>query len=410
MTTLKPKPACLYCGKPTNRGRRGEHVVQDALGGSRTLKDFPTGRVVCTDCNNGFLSRIDRELCSRSYLSFVASQQLDRHLWQAWDVDHSAGHVLVEARPAWADDQFMNSLVPYPQITFERRGPEVRGDAEEFQRFGLRDAGRVLFKAVRQAFRRWCKTGNGLHFERIESGFIEDGYRFPPRVFLRHTIDEIARNIHKDKQSIILRFTREEDKRFALYSLSMLDEGRNFDQWSRDRGSHLPTLACTFDIAETLRALMKIGFNLIAAYCEKTPVDHVTFERAVRIIRGEMQMQPAAFQMNGFVYAEDIKCIMAGDKDHSFRLMHIDGEWQVYSSFFGGRVGAFVRVPGPNHEDWNCADILAPIGSKDWAFTPSVVLRPMKVRVSWKGSGALTPSVQLHRSASSLRVDVQKRK
>ena len=179
MAPSKPKHLCLYCGSPTKRGKRGEHIVQAVLGGSLTLNDRPTGRVVCADCNNGFLSRIDRELCSRSYLSFVASQQLDRRLWRAWDVDHAAGHVLVEARPAWADDEIMNSLVPYPQITFERRGPEVRGDAEEFLHFGQRDAGRVLFKAVRQAFARWCKTGSGLHFEHVESGAIENGYRSP---------------------------------------------------------------------------------------------------------------------------------------------------------------------------------------------------------------------------------------
>jgi hypothetical protein len=286
----------------------------------------------------------------------------------------------------------------------------VRGDAEEFQRFDLRDAGRLLFKAVRQAFGRWCKSGSGFHFERIDSGFIEDGYRFPPRVFLRHTMNEIARDIHKDKQSIILRFTSEEDKCFALYSMSKLDEDRKFDQWSRTRGSHRPAFGCYFDIVETLRALMKIGFNLIAAYCEKTPVDHMTFARAVRIIRGKMQMRPAAMRMNGFVHAEGIQCIKAGDNDHSFRLMHIDGEWQVYSSFFGGRVGAFVCVPGPNHEDWNCADIVAPIGSKDWAFTPSRILRPMRVRVAWEGSGALTPSVKLQRSVSSIRVEAQRRK
>jgi hypothetical protein len=410
MAPSKPKHLCLYCGSPTKRGKRGEHIVQAVLGGSLTLNDRPTGRVVCADCNNGFLSRIDRELCSRSYLSFVASQQLDRRLWRAWDVDHAAGHVLVEARPAWADDEIMNSLVPYPQITFERRGPEVRGDAEEFLHFGQRDAGRVLFKAVRQAFARWCKTGSGLHFEHVESGAIENGYRFPPRVFLPHTIGEIARDIHKGKQSIILRFTSEEDKRFALCSMSKLDESRKFDNWSHNRGSHWPTLACYFDFAETLRALMKIGLNLIAGYCDKTPVDHVTFARAVSIIRGEMQIRPEALQLIGFVHAEDVQCIRAGENDHSFRLMHIDGEWQVYSSFFGGRAGAFVRIPGPNHEDWNCADIVAPIGSKVWEFNPSPILQPLMVRVAWQGSGALTPSVKLQRSASSIRVEVQRRK
>jgi hypothetical protein len=399
----------MYCGSPTKRGKRGEHIIQGALGGSLTLNDLPTGRIVCADCNNGFLSEIDRELCSRSCLSYVASQQLDGHVWQVWDVDHAAGHVLIEARPEWAVDEVMNSLVPYPQITFASREPEVRGDAEEFLRFGQQDVGRVLFKAVQQAFARWCKTGSGLHYECIESGAIENGYRFPPRVFLRHSISEIARDIHKANQSIILRFKSEEDKRFALYSMSKLCESRKFENWSCNRGSYWPTLACNFDIAKTLRALMKIGFNLIAGYCDKTPVNHVNFARAISIIRGDMQMQ-AAFQRNGFVHAEDIQCIRAGENDHSFRLMHIDGEWQVYLSFFGGRAGAFVRLPGPNHENWNCADIVAPIGSKHWVFNPSPILRHMRVRVAWQDSRALTPSVKLQRSASSIRVQFQQRK
>ena len=402
-----PQRLCLYCGEPTKRGRRGEHVVQAALGGRLTLNDFPTGRVVCPDCNNGVLSRIDRELCSRSYLSLVASQRIGAHISQAWDVDHAGRHLLVEAGPSWAGDGIMNSLVCHPQVTFERGGPEVRGDAEEFERFGRDDAARVLFKAARRAFRRWCKTGKGINFERVESGVIEDGYRLAPRVFMPHPVAKIAGDIHRDKHSINLRYATEEDKRFALYSLSKIGEGTRAGGWSRKRMSECPTLGCYFDIGETLRALMKLGLNLLAAYCERTPVDHANFARAIRIIRGERQMTPAAFLMNGFVHAEDVRCLEGGDDDHSFRLMHVDGEWQVYSSFFGGRAGSFVRVPGPNHEEWNCADIVAPVGSRTWDFRPSAILRPMKVRVAWQDSGALTPSVAFRRSASSIRVEVR---
>ena len=408
MTIASPQRLCLYCGQPTKRGKRGEHIVPAALGGCLTLNDRPTGRVVCANCNSGVLSRLDKELCSRSFLSFVASQQIDGHVWQVWDVDHADGHLLVEARPAWAEDEVMNSLVCYPQITFERSGPHVRGDAEEFERFGREDATKVLFKAVRECFGRWCKTDSGLYFERIQSGVIQDGYRFAPRVFTRHTIAEIARNVRN--HSFILRYTTEADKNFALNSMSKIGDDPKLNTWSQQRGSYCPTISCYFDVAETLRALMKIGLNLIAAYCTQTPIDHETFAGAVRIIRGEMQMRPVAFQFNGFVHADDIQCIKAGDSEHSFRLMHLNGDWHVYSSFFGGRVGTFVRVPGPNREDWNCADIVAPIGSKDWMFSPSPILRNMRVRVAWNGAQALTPSVKLQRSVSAMRVDVQWRK
>jgi hypothetical protein len=408
MSAPSPQKPCLYCGKPTPKGNRGEHIIPHALGGRLTLNDRRTGRVVCPNCNNGFLSQLDKALCSRSLLSFVAAQQLGGHLWQAWDVDHAAGHLLVEARPSWAEDAVMNSLTCYPQITFEWSGPHTRGDAEEFARFGRADAVQVLYKAARESFRRWCKTGEGLNFERIDSGFIQDGYRFAPRAFFRHSIGEIARDVRG--QSLILRFLNEQDKRFALYWLSKISDIPKMTNWSQKRCSSAPLASCFFDVAETLRALMKIGLNLLAAYCTETPVDHETFAEAVRIIRGQMQMNPIAAQFNGFVHADDLQCIKAGDRDHSFRLMHSDGAWQVYSSFFGGRIGAFVLMPGPNREFWNCADVVAPIGSKNWAFTQSPILRFMRFRVAWGGAHAVLPSVKLQKSVSSMHVGVSRRK
>src|SRR5262245_33840679 len=210
MGASTPKRSCLYCGAPTKKGRKGEHIVPAAIGGALTLNDV-SDRVVCPKCNSGVLSHLDKELCSRSYLSVVASQQIDAHLWQAWDVDHSSEHLLVEARPSWADDEVMNHLVCYPQLTFERTGPDVRGAAEEVLRFGREDFVKVLFKAVRQCFVRYCANEKGaLHFERVQSGAINHGYRFPPRIFTPHSITKVARNINK--QSFVLRFANEDDK------------------------------------------------------------------------------------------------------------------------------------------------------------------------------------------------------
>lgn len=120
-----PDPICIYCGGLVERSRgKGEHIVQNALGGRRTLKDR-----VCTSCNNNELSEIDRELCSLSFLSIVASQEIDGHLALVWDVDHASKSLLVEARPVWDSDYVLKELVAYPQITFERHGADFRGDA-----------------------------------------------------------------------------------------------------------------------------------------------------------------------------------------------------------------------------------------------------------------------------------------
>src|SRR5437867_4421600 len=105
---------CIYCGGVAVGLRKGEHVVQDAIGGAMTIKD------VCGTCNNSF-SKIDAELCSRSPLSVVASQEIDAHLWQVWDVDHSDKNLLLEAWPDWR----RKSLTQFPQIVFERDGPQI---------------------------------------------------------------------------------------------------------------------------------------------------------------------------------------------------------------------------------------------------------------------------------------------
>ena len=37
---------CLYCGNPTGKVRKGEHLIPDAIGGTLATKD------VCGKCNN----------------------------------------------------------------------------------------------------------------------------------------------------------------------------------------------------------------------------------------------------------------------------------------------------------------------------------------------------------------------
>ena len=72
MVASKPTAVCMYCGQLTRRGHKGEHILPEAIGGTRYLNEVPN-RTVCTECNCGVLSQIDRELCSRSYLSVIAS-------------------------------------------------------------------------------------------------------------------------------------------------------------------------------------------------------------------------------------------------------------------------------------------------------------------------------------------------
>lgn len=185
--------ACIYCGGNVGRVRKGEHVIPAAIGGALTIK------TVCQACNNSF-SRIDEELCSRSVLSMVASQELDSHLWQVWDVDHAAGNLFLEASPDWSAKSFKL----YPQVVFERNGPQIRGDYQEMIRFGNEAFQQVLVKGMLRACGRF-KAGlpRWLHRERMPlNPDLARQYRLPPRIFVRHSITELA-NLEPEQESII---------------------------------------------------------------------------------------------------------------------------------------------------------------------------------------------------------------
>lgn len=406
MTT--PNLNCMYCGEPTKRGRKGEHVIPEAIGGALTLNDGSVN-AVCQECNNGVLSNVDRELCSRSFLSIVASQEISADLWQAWDVDHSADHLLVEARPRWHPDKTLSQLVSYPQIAFESDGPEIRGDAEEADLFGREDFQKVLVKAVRGAFDRYrAGEKRSLHLHRVRSEIIHRGYRLAPRVFTTHSISEIARKINK--QSFNLRYLTAEDKNFALRGLSNLGEGRPFRRWAIKAGSHYPAISTYFDIGDSLRGLLKIGVNLIASVCEKTPVNPETFRLPIRLILGTADVTQKLLAASGFVRAADVQEIKDEGGGHSFRLLHVGSSWLVFSSFFGGRIGAAVHFSGPNREDWNTVDIVAPLGSKKWIVRPSPILKPLKATVEWQDSRKIIPTVPILNAVSGVRAEAVPRR
>src|SRR5262249_17493576 len=158
--------------------------------------------------------------------------------------------------------------------------------------------------------------------------------------------------------------------------------------------SHTPTICCYFDAGEIIRALMKIGLNLIAGFCLNTPVNRETFGRAIRLIRGDVAITHQMVRTNGFIYAEDVRVIKGAENDNSFRLIHLDGTWHIFFSFFGGSIGAYVKVPGPSHEEWKCADIVAPMKSKGWTCKRTLVLPLMQPHVQWRNSERVMPSVK----------------
>jgi len=90
---IRIPPTCIYCNSTIEKQKRGEHIVPEVIGGGLTLNQVSEKRV-CNDCNSTFLSRIDDELCRRSYLSAIASQILGNDIWQCWDVDTAGGQLV----------------------------------------------------------------------------------------------------------------------------------------------------------------------------------------------------------------------------------------------------------------------------------------------------------------------------
>lgn len=400
--SLKSKKTCIYCGKPASRLRKGEHIIPESIGGALTIGEL-SDRAVCQSCNNGVLSDLDRELCSRSLVSIIGSQEIGSHLWQVWDVDHLSRNLLLEAEPCWINYE-LSSSITLPQMVFESTGPEFRGDAQTVERFGYENYQKVFLKALQKAFQKF-KSGKKrkIHFERVRSDIISRDCRFPPRVFTRKSISDLAKKI--ENQSFILRYMTPEDKNFALRCLDSLD-GRPFvNQWKKKKGSKSPAIAHFFDVNMTLRALLKFGFNLIAAYCTETAVDLSSFGEVVAQITGSKPLKPLDIAGSGFVHATDIECINSPQKAHSFRLVYLDEHWIVYSSFFGGRIGAAVSFPGPNQEKWNTIDVVAPINSKKWMCKTYSLIQPIKVNVNWKDIDKISPTLKLQESSSSLVVN-----
>jgi hypothetical protein len=390
---------CLYGGGPATHPKRGvgEHIVPDAIGGVCTLLNT-SGHLVCENCNTGPLSHADEELCGRSYLSLVASQELEARLWQAWDIDHDSENLLVEARPRWVDG-VLQHLAAYPQIVFEKSGPQIRGDVEEMESFGREKYTQVLLEGVRRTLEAFNKgKRRGLKYEMVMSNAARKGNRYAPRIYAPYSIKEVQQ--YGKRRQYRLRFITEEDKEFAVKALANMADWKPFTEFKERLGSKVPSFSINYDPVLSMKGLMKIGLNLLAAYCEKTAVNFTSFNEAIRQIL-EKQADPSMLLAgNGFVKAEGIQDIAVAGA-HTFRLVYFNtdvlgkaGQWVIYSCFFGGRIGGIISLPGPDKEEWETLDIAAPINSKEWLLTKSGLFQPLRVQVETTDAKRIVPSLK----------------
>ncbi len=374
--------ACIYCGFPDHRPS-DEHIVPEALGGTRTIPG------VCERCNNGVLSDIDRELCSRSPLSIVATRELYRPIHHLWDVDWSANGLLIEG----AYDQKADGFHPYPQMIFDDPRRHLRAELGELQSAGSERFQRVFVTHLARAFHAY-EAGNKrrLIVERVRSPFIRGGLRFPPRVFTRRRVDQLD-----GKETFILRYIDPADKRRALKELAELRPDKRFRQFEIVSGSRTPKIQVVFEQVKVVRALMKLAVNLLIDSCRRTTLNRKTIEPVIRFILGELAPPPGLLLSNGFVLPASVEVMGAHSQSHRFWLIHHGGEWTAVSSFFGGRVFASVRFPGPNREAWNFLEIEVPLDDdkSNWSRKDRIVTPYVRLSIEWEDAGRLIPSVPL---------------
>lgn len=397
MTVLLPPSLCIYCGQELKKVRRGEHIVPEAIGGVLTISDVCKVKKVCQKCNNGVLSELDDELCRKSFLSIVSAHELKSLLGQCWDIDHSSDNLLLESTPDFAGD----SQTVCPQMVFETFGAQLRGDHESLQRVGADRCYKVFVRYMLEAFQEFrAGIKRRIHLKRIPTNrFIQSQYRYPPRIFSRSPIDEFRTGM-----SFELRALDEGGLKWALSRLDNWDASATLKNLAVHLGAAMGAVRLSFEGGKVLRALVKMGINLLAAYCPNTPVNRDGFRDVIQVIVGELDVASQLLRANGFVVADDVQAIKAASA-HSFRLLYMDNHWHVYASFFGGRIGSVVRIPGPSRENWICADIVMPIRSRDVRFSTGGLLQPLTVRVEWKDVRLIIPSINVVNPTTETRVE-----
>lgn len=383
---MKRSSDCLYCGKvgpPTK-----EHVVPKALGGTRQIK------CVCSTCNNRTLSELDDELATKSPLSLVIGAELLKKSRYTWDVDHSDGNLLLEAKA----DVSAGNMIVWPQIIFDDAKLQMRGDAEELRGFGPENFENVFVRHMLMAFQtmRTAQKRPRLVFETVPDK-IPPMYRCPPRVFATRSIRDFDHRMHFQ-----CRYRTAKDRRRVLHALETWDSGKRFGGVATQLGSTLPTFHLHYEAVAVIRSLTKISLNLLRFLCTDTPIDREHFKEAIELVLGEHPVARGFLARNGFVDADTIRPLECAKDSHHIRLIHDRGWWTAHFAFCGGRVGASVHFRGPNHETWRTADIIARIGCSEWDVSTTRLLLPLTTRIAWQELSRVIPSLPLANVRSTM--------
>jgi|GEM_PF-2789252 len=274
-------------------------------------------------------------------------------------------------------------------------GPELRFDYRESRQFGLENTCHIIRRTFLYAFKRLLGGDKkALHLERIrDHPAICSEFKFPPRLFTRSSIADLAQRMQSgESTSLLLRYVATNDALRVFHEIHKFGVVPSSSSTvGYELGTSLPPFRCRFDIRVVLRGLIKIGVNLLAAYCGHTPVNCGNFADSTSLVLGFKEVTWADCTRSGFIDPECVRDIARPDS-HSFRLQFdVDRQvWSVYSVFFGGKVASLVEIAGPSNEPWSRADIFVPLNSRAWSFEVGNVLVPLNPTVTWDVSRILS--------------------
>jgi hypothetical protein len=375
------RPRCIYCGGEVTKVRDGEHVIQEALGGKPTLKN------VCGNCNGGF-SEIDRELTSKSPVSYAAAACLRNAMANFWFIERDNPFNMIEAKP----DLKMGRGTVLPQIHIESDGTYFCGPSREMANWGYETYASQLTKLARYAFFRSEAGDKGwLHPERItvEDAHL-DGRRFVPRVFFTKPLEEILKTHREGKKiSLRLRFRHDWELRHVYHALDNwywragIQPNRPSVMWT-DR---TPTIFMHWEGLKLIRALMKSAVNLVHYVCGSENVQ--VAQGQIDMIRGQRPVPDRYMTETGFVKPCALTEIAADKDGHSFRICRRIQNFTVYSSYFGGLVCAVTPLLGQLNVSWESCDVKAPLNSKTWTINPLPRYFPFDVKPEINDIGAM---------------------
>lgn len=354
----KPKPPiiCTYCGKTAKSSR--EHTVQYGIGGGDTFLD------VCGLCNKSF-SEIDKELAVNSPLAMLARRELNKvGPPMTWDVDDKRNGLLLEARQTHRTD----SMTLLPQIIFD----DIElfyDDEDEIKALGRAAIQQQFFARLKDAVALYDAAGPKAKkrdypgkdmLKLAHNKTIRPGYRFPPRVCAPTNISEYDGEVMFE-----LHYHEEPEIDITLAKLRNLNWDVSAMKEEIQLGSELPEIHLSFIPELVIRAITKIGVNLLAKLCTATTPNVSTYGATIEWIKNrEHSILFGNHETYGFIHPAGVKAIACPKDAHKFRLTYNEDieRWMMYASFFGGKAAAFVSIFGPNNEAWKTLEVAAPYG------------------------------------------------